>query len=139
MSKHTRKLEAVSRSPRDAHVLLVDDEEDITEVLARSLTRLGYRVTTHNSPIKALKAFKPGMFDLAIIDIRKPEMNGFQLLKRFKEIDKKLKVCMLTAFELIEEDLKENEISPENIECFLKKPILLSELRKKVSTLLEGC
>src|SRR5919197_1396559 len=84
MSKQSKKLEAVSRSPRDTHVLLVDDEEDITEMLARSLKRLGYRVTAFNSSTKALQSFKPGLFDLAIIDIRMPEMNGFQLLKHFK-------------------------------------------------------
>jgi two-component system OmpR family response regulator len=139
MSKHSKKMEAVIRSPVDLHVLVVDDEEDVTEVLAQALTRNGYLVTVYNSPVKAMQSFRPGMFDLAIIDVRMPEINGFQLLKRFKAIDKNLKVCLITAFELVEEDLIGNDLAPNNIECFMKKPILLSEFIKKVTTLLEGC
>jgi DNA-binding response OmpR family regulator len=81
MSKHNKKMEAVIRSPVDLHVLVVDDEEDVTEVLAQALTRNGYLVTVYNSPVKAMQSFRPGMFDLAIIDVRMPEINGFQLLK----------------------------------------------------------
>ena len=137
MSKQKKSLEAITRSPKDIHVLLVDDEQDQTEVLQRSLVRLGYQVTVHNDPLKALKSFKPGRFDIAIIDIRMPVMNGFQLLKRLKKIDINLRACLLTAFELIEEDMASNQIAPNSIECYMKKPIHISEFTKKVTSMLE--
>ena len=56
-------------------------------------------VTTFNDPVEALSRFKPGLYDLMIIDIRMPGMNGFQLYHKIRHIDHKVKVCFLTAFE----------------------------------------
>ena len=137
MSKHTKRLEAVSRSSREAHILIVDDDEDITELLQRILKRAGYRVTSYNSSSQALKEFRAGMFDLALLDIRMPGLNGLELLKGIKKLDENLKCCFLTAFEIAKEDFAQNDIPAKTIDCFIKKPIHLPEFTKKVNTLLE--
>jgi two-component system catabolic regulation response regulator CreB/two-component system response regulator ChvI len=81
VAKHTKKLETVSRASKVAHILIVDDEDDITELLQRTLMRIGYKVTSYVDPSKALEEFKPGHFDLALLDIRMPGINGFELLR----------------------------------------------------------
>ena len=137
MSKHSKKLEAISRPAKVSHILIVDDEEDIAELLQRTLTRVGYKVTSYVDPSKALEEFMPGHFDLALLDIRMPGINGFELLKQIKMLDKNLKTCFLTAFELEKDDLIQHGIPEDSIQCFIKKPIHLSEFTKKVSALLE--
>ena len=64
-------------------------------------------------------------------------MNGFTLIKKLKSIDKKLKACFLTAFEIEKEDLILNNITTDTIDCFIKKPILLSDFIKKVIAFLK--
>jgi CheY-like chemotaxis protein len=138
MSKHTRNLETVTRSTEDTHILIVDDEEDIAELLQRALIRKGYQVTAYNDPSKALEEFQAGRFDLALLDIRMPGMNGYELLKAIKSLDKNLKCCFLTAFEIRKDDFSENEIPADSVDCFIKKPVHLADFAKKVSAILEG-
>ena len=138
MSKHKKNLEAVSRSAREARILIVDDDEDITELLQRTLKRVGYIVTSYNSPFKAIEEFRSGKFDLALLDIRMPGMNGFELLKGIKKLDANLKCCFLTAFGIEEEDFVKNDVPARSIDCFIKKPIHLPEFTQKVNSLLEG-
>ena len=139
MSKHHKKIEAIARASKQAYVLLVDDEEDVTDILAKLLTRNGHLVTVYNNSVKALESFKPGKYDLAIIDIRMPVLNGFQLVKSLKEIDSSLRICYLTAFEVIDEEMAGNDISHESVDCFMKKPIHVSDFIKKVNSQLEDC
>lgn len=138
MSKHTKNLETVTRSTKEVHILIVDDEEDIAELLQRTLKRRGYQVTAYNDPSKALEEFRAGRFDLALLDIRMPGMNGYELLKSMKSLDKKLKCCFLTAFEVHEDDFSENDMPANSVDCFIKKPVHLAEFTKKISSLLEG-
>lgn len=66
-----------------------------------------------------------------------PRKNGFTLIKKLKSIDKKRKAYFLTAFEIEKEDLIRNNIITDTIDCFIKKPILLSDFIKKVIALLK--
>ena len=138
MSKHSKKLEAVSKSTKQVHILLVDDEEDIAELLQRTLKRMGHMVTVYNDPSMALEEFRAGKFDLALLDIRMPGMNGYELLKRIRRLDKHLKCCFLTAFEIHKDDFAQHDIPAETIDCFIKKPVHLTEFTKKVNAILEG-
>ena len=80
-------------------VMIVDDEQDITTIFKIGLENNQFIVTTFNDPVEALSRFKPGLYDLMILDIRMPGMNGFQLYHKIRHIDDKVKVCFLTAFE----------------------------------------
>jgi hypothetical protein len=60
-----------------------------------------FQVDTFYDAESALAIFRPDHYDLAVLDIRMPKMNGFQLCRKLREIDKKLKICFLTAVELL--------------------------------------
>ena len=76
-------------------VLVVDDEKDITLVCTMILKDTGFEVDVFTDPIVALTSFKPNFYDLVILDIKMPHMDGFELYKKIKELDNKVKVCFL--------------------------------------------
>jgi two-component SAPR family response regulator len=59
----------------------------------------GFEVDSYNDPLLALSSFKPNFYGLALLDIRMPKMNGFELYKEIKDIDNKIEACFITAFE----------------------------------------
>jgi DNA-binding response OmpR family regulator len=63
-------------------ILIVDDEPDITSTFDMILQMNGFGVDTYNDPLLALSDFKPGLYGLALLDIRMPKMNGFELYKK---------------------------------------------------------
>ena len=113
--------------PPKGRILLVDDERDINTVVKKGLERVGFKVRAFNNPLDALSNFEAGSYDVALLDIRMPSMNGFELYKKLREIDSKIKVCFITAFEMYEEEFKKLFPSYE-VRCFIKKPIKLTDL-----------
>src|SRR4051812_36870942 len=83
---------------REKKILVVDDEPDNISVFSIGLEDEGFIVDTFTDPQLALSAFKAETYDLLILDIKMPNMNGFELYEKVKKIDNKLKVCFLTAF-----------------------------------------
>ena len=65
-------------------ILIVDDEPDITSTFDMILQMNGFEVNSYNDPLLALSNFKPDLYGLALIDIRMPKMNGFELYKKNK-------------------------------------------------------
>lgn len=92
-------------------------------------------VTTYNDPREALANFRPGMYDLMIIDIRMPGMNGFELYQKIKDMDDKVKVCFLTAFEEYRSDFRQSFPALDEVKCYLKKPITVLELISRLMDL----
>jgi two-component system catabolic regulation response regulator CreB/two-component system response regulator ChvI len=78
-------------------ILLVDDESDVCFVLENVLIEYGYMVDSYKHPLLALDNFKPNLYNLVILDIRMPDLNGFALYREIKRLDKKVKICFLTA------------------------------------------
>lgn len=113
-------------------VMIVDDEQDITTIFRIGLESNQFIVTTFNDPLEALSKFKPGLYDLLILDIRMPGMNGFELYHKIREIDDKVKVCFLTAFEEARGEFKSSFPYLEEIKCYLKKPIGVQDLIKRL-------
>ena len=96
---------------------------------------------TFNDPVKALSSFKGGSYDLALIDYKMPNLNGFELYQEIRKIDDKIKVCFITAFEVYHEGLKKFQSSSTSsqykreevdIKCFIQKPIDIDELVKRI-------
>ena len=83
-------------------VLIVDDEPDVNLAVKIVLEENGFQVDSFTDPFLALENFRKqaGMYDLLMLDIKMPEMNGFELYKQIKKIDDKVKVCFLTAGEM---------------------------------------
>jgi two-component system, OmpR family, response regulator ChvI len=86
-----------SKNPRK--IPIVDDEPDITSSFDMILQMNGFEVDAFNDPLLALSNFKPNVYGLALLDIRKPKMNGFELYNQIKDIDNKIEACFITAFE----------------------------------------
>lgn len=118
-------------------ILIVDDERDITSVVKKGLKNNGFEADSYNDPILALEKFRAGMYDLLIIDIKMPKMNGFELYKKMKDIDSKVKVCFLTAIEYYTDEFR--MVFPKlTVRCFADKPISIDLLAKKIRQELEG-
>src|SRR5919205_404731 len=106
-SENNNNLSSILKKKK---ILLVDDEEDITLSLSIGLEDNGFAVDTFNDPVLALSNFKADMYDLVLLDIRMPKMNGFELFEKLREIDSNVKICFITAYEAYYQSLK--EISP---------------------------
>lgn len=108
--------------------MIVDDEQDITTMFRIGLEKNEFIVTTYNDPSEALSKFRPGMYDLLLLDIRMPGINGFELYQKMRDMDEKVKVCFLTAFEEYRNDFKKSFPALDEVKCYLKKPITVSDL-----------
>lgn len=118
-------------------IALVDDEPDITTVLKRGLEPHGFAVDVFNDSQAALVSFKPGHYDLMIIDIRMPKLNGFDLYRELKKKDGSVKVCFLTAFEIHYEEFR--KMFPTiDVRAFIRKPVSISTLVREVNTTIES-
>jgi two-component system, OmpR family, response regulator ChvI len=112
-------------------ILIVDDDNDAIIFFKTCLQDSGFRVTTFNNPLKALSNYKPRYYDLIIIDIRMPRMNGFELFEKIKKLDSNARVCFITAFEEYYISLKE-QYPNLDADCFINKPVSAEELIKQV-------
>src|ERR687885_734555 len=82
---------------KNQRILIVDDEKDILLTLQLALEQNGFNVSLFDNPLAALSDFKIGLYDLAVLDVKMPQMNGFQLYEEIKKIDNSVKVCFITA------------------------------------------
>ena len=119
-------------------LLVVDDEKDITSIFYTILKETGFEVIFFNDPLLALEHFKPRYYDLVILDIRMPDMNGFELYLQIKEKDNRVKVCFPTAIsEFKEYEQYRKEVYPKLGErYFIAKPVSNLELIRRVNDML---
>jgi DNA-binding response OmpR family regulator len=106
-------------------ILLVDDEPDITMSFEATLQNAGFVVQTYQDPLIALAKFKPGYYDLVILDIKMPKMNGFELYAEMRKVDYKAKFCFITAGEMYYDKVRveEEQYCKLDTERFFQKPI----------------
>ena len=119
------------------NILVVDDDPDITKLYKTTLEEEeGFKVDTYNDPKEALSDFKPNYYDISLIDIRMPEMNGFDLYKEIIKLDSSIKVTFITAFEVNYRAWQ--EIFPDlTQESYISKPTTMEGLKEHVHHLLE--
>ena len=103
---------------------MVDDEPDVGLVLKLVLEKNGYIIDYYYNPVIALDEYKSNFYDLIILDIKMPYMNGFQLYREIRKKDINSNICLMTAGETIY-DTRNNFSSVYN---FIKKPIENEEL-----------
>jgi DNA-binding response OmpR family regulator len=121
----------------NGRIMLVDDEHDINAALSIVLKRGGYDVDTFENPCIALEKLKPGFYGLIILDVKMPQMDGFELYLKIKKVDKKAKICFLTASELYYENFRKERFASLDKELFIIKPISNAELLKKIEFILK--
>jgi DNA-binding response OmpR family regulator len=124
---------------KNKRILLVDDEPDVTSSLEVILEDNRFIVDSHTDPTLALSNFKPGLYDLLLLDIKMPKINGFELYQKMKEIDNNVKVCFLTASELFYEKYwRVNAYPTVGKEKFIQKPFRSEELIRQLNEILHS-
>ena len=120
-------------------VLLVDDEPDLNLTIKIVLEENGFKVDSFTDPLLALQNFKEqdGMYDMIILDIKMPEMNGFELYRQIKKIDDKAKICFLTAGEMYY-GVYTDIFNSLDAKYFIRKPIDNEELVKRVNNMISS-
>ena len=119
-------------------ILIVDDEPDITRLCSLALEYYGFKVDTFNDSEEALSNFKPDYYDLVILDIKMPKMDGFELYYELKKKDNDVKVCFLTASELYYEEFRKKEYCALDRNLFIRKPIDNEELVKEIKKMIKN-
>jgi DNA-binding response OmpR family regulator len=121
-------------------VLLVDDEPDLNLTLKMTLEENGFKVDSFTDPLSALKNFKEeaGMYKLLILDMKMPQMNGFELYRQIKKIDDKVKVCFLTAGEMDYEQFRKELIPALDNNCYIQKPIENEMLIRRLNRIMDS-
>ena len=119
-----------------SHVLYVDDDEDIVFIQERILARYGYDVSVFLHPTDALEHFRsyPKQFDIAIVDLVMPTMNGDQLACELKKLNPTLPVVLCTGFG---SEIAEQQVKDLGLNGFLIKPISRNIMLETVSRLVK--
>jgi DNA-binding response OmpR family regulator len=118
-------------------ILVVDDEPDLTEVFTMALEYHGFKVDSFNDSQEALSKYKPGLYDLVILDIKMPKIDGFELYHEIKKKDNNANVCFLTASELYYEEFRKKEYCAIDRNLFIRKPIQNDELVKQITKMIK--
>jgi DNA-binding response OmpR family regulator len=119
-------------------ILVVDDNSDIAFTLRMGLEDRdkNMHVFSYDNPVNALMDFKPNFYDLLLIDVNMPLMDGFDLCKKLLQKDINVKVCFMTSGEINMEAVR--EVHPlKSIGCFIKKPVTTNALIKRIRAELE--
>ena len=99
-------------------------------------SKIFFQVYTYNNPIQAFSEFKPDFYDLILIDINMPKMDGIELSNKILELDANVKICLVTAGESNIEVLR--ELFPtRSIGCFINKPVSIEYLVRRVNAELD--
>jgi DNA-binding response OmpR family regulator len=111
-------------------ILLVDDEIDTCLTFKNMLEENGYDTNAYDKPLDALHNFKSDIYDLVVLDIKMPKIDGIKLYQEIRKIDKKVKVCFITA----SEDYYIKQF-PElkNEACFMQKPISMENFIDRIN------
>ncbi|MFZ0557276.1 MAG: response regulator [Nitrososphaeraceae archaeon] len=126
-----------SEPQQQKRILVIDDNPDIVFTLRVGLESDPImQVFGFDNPVTALVEFKPNFYDLLLIDVNMPLMDGFQLAQNLVRRDLNVKVCFMTAGEINMNATR--EVHPlKSIGCFIKKPIASEQLLRRIRAELE--
>jgi DNA-binding response OmpR family regulator len=121
----------------------VDDDPDITFTFKKAFEEgnqisdgIYFDVTTYNDPLLALSEFKPDFYDLMLVDINMPKMNGFDFCVKVFEVDVNPRVCFISSA-LVNQDALKEQYPSLSIGCFIETPITMENLVRKVKAELD--
>jgi len=116
-------------------ILVVDDEADVCFVLEKVLGENGFVIDSYEDPFLALERFRAHLYNLVILDIKMPELNGFELYREIRRLDKKVKVCFLTAGEMYY-GAYSDIFSSLHANYFIRKPIENQEFMNRINEII---
>jgi DNA-binding response OmpR family regulator len=131
-------MKVAKEKEKEKKILVVDDEPDNASIFTMGLEDGGFKVDSFTDPSLALSKFKSDhkKYQLLILDIKMPEMNGFELYEEIQKIDNNVKTCFLTAFgEGYTEEFGRRFSSSINV-SFIRKLIRVDDLVKKVNEMM---
>jgi two-component system alkaline phosphatase synthesis response regulator PhoP len=116
------------------HILIVEDEENLLKIIKLNLELEGYSVTPAITGIEALKEFRKKNFDLILLDVMLPEMNGFDVCEEIRKENKEVPILFLTAKGSGEDRVQGLKLGADD---YLTKPFNLEELLLRIQILLK--
>ena len=138
-----KQEEELLLSPFTKRILIVDDDTDITFTLkgleaenSNKNNKTFFKVYTYNNPLEALYHFQLNFYDLLLVDINMPKMNGFEFSTKILELDVNVRVCFMSSGLINQEALRE-QYPTLSFGCFIKKPATIEYLIKRVKEELE--
>ena len=116
-------------------VLIIDDDKDVGNLFKIYLEKSGeYQIDAYTDPVDALYYFRKGLYDLVLLDLKMPQIDGISMYQQLKKVDSNTSICLITADIANLEQLK---TKIPNIEKYvIYKPILLRNLKNKIDSLL---
>jgi DNA-binding NtrC family response regulator len=138
--KKKRSIYYDTHKTKMKRIFLVDDDYDHTITFKMGLEIANFQVDAYNDSAIALSKFKPDYYDLLLIDVKMPKIDGFELYEKIKEIDNKVMVWFITAYETYYRALKEASSTSkgEMISVpVIEKPIEIDKLVKQIITELD--
>ncbi|HEY6588317.1 MAG TPA: response regulator [Nitrososphaeraceae archaeon] len=116
-------------------VLIIDDDKDVGNLFKIYLEKSGeYQIDAYTDPVDALYYFKKGLYDLVLLDLKMPQIDGISMYQQLKKVDNNTSICLITADIVNLEQLK---TKIPNIEKYvIYKPTLLRNLKDKIDSLL---
>jgi DNA-binding NtrC family response regulator len=118
---------------KKSSILVVDDEDALRTVLGGELVSEGYEVRTAADGDEAISELEKSTFDLVLLDIKMPRLNGFEVLKFIKEKHEKTKVVMLTGFADLKNAIESKKLGADD---FVSKPYDLVDLLTTIERVL---
>lgn len=114
-----------------AKIAIIDDENDILDVLEKFLSRFDeLNIDTYDNPVEALSKVQNTNYDLILLDIMMPQMDGIEFLKKIKETNPGVIVIMMTAYTTLERTIEAHKYGAKN---YLTKPFKsLKEVKEKI-------
>jgi PAS domain S-box-containing protein len=135
--KTDRPVNSEQESPAGARILVVDDEPHICRAIDRILTEKGHQVDTTSSPLKALEMLSKIDYDLILLDLRMPDMNGIEFYDRIKSISPELQQRVVCVTGDVVSTRNKTFLHETGIPC-VAKPFGVNELMRQVRHVLEG-
>ena len=129
-----------SHKTRIKRIFLVDDDYDHTITFKAGLEIAGFEVDAYNDSTIALSNFKPNYYDLSLIDIKMPKINGFELSEKLLKVDDKVKVWFISAYEVYYKTLKKevpSKLKETIFDHIIQKPVEIDNLVKQIKTELD--
>jgi len=135
-AKQQQEEQQIQKNRRNKRILLVDDEYDVIFTIKLVLERNGFKVDSFNDASEALENFMIGLYDLVILDVKMPGMDGFSLYREIKKLDDEVMICFLTAAdETYYDNLK--EYYPDIDEnCVIHTPVDNDSFIKRIRSIL---
>jgi DNA-binding response OmpR family regulator len=115
-------------------ILIIDDDPDTIITFRLALEDSGYKVDSYTDPVFAYQNFRNGIYDLVILDIKMPEIDGFHFYQKIRRTDSRVKKCFFTTND--ERFQKEYGFDVFKQEFFLRKPIEIKDLVHAIKKLL---